>query len=241
LQVIRTRATRGKGGQFHPRQVVTNDNRAEQHTTSSKGVLLEALTWIEAEDRLRADTVVVIPLGAAAKEHGPHLKLNNDWTIAEYLKRRVLEQSDVVIAPSVPYHFFAAFVEYPGSISLQLDTARDLIVDICESLARFGPRRFYVLNTGISTIKALDAAAQILAAKAIRLRYSNLRERIAPLIKTLARQEGGSHADEIETSLMLHIDPASVDMSKAVKDYHAPTGPGGLTRDPSRPGPGKGC
>jgi hypothetical protein len=41
----------------------------------SKGVLLENLTWIEAKDRLSADTVVVIALGAAAKEHGPHLKL----------------------------------------------------------------------------------------------------------------------------------------------------------------------
>ena len=39
------------------------------------GVLLENLTWVEAKDRLSADAVVVIALGAAAKEHGPHLKL----------------------------------------------------------------------------------------------------------------------------------------------------------------------
>ena len=37
----------------------------------SNGVLLENLTWVEAKDRLSADTVVVIALGAAAKEHGP--------------------------------------------------------------------------------------------------------------------------------------------------------------------------
>lgn len=40
--------------------------------TKSKGILLEDLTWIEAEKILTPDTVVVIPLGAAAKEHGPH-------------------------------------------------------------------------------------------------------------------------------------------------------------------------
>jgi len=38
-----------------------------------KGVLLEDLTWQEAEKVLTPSTVVVIPLGAASKEHGPHL------------------------------------------------------------------------------------------------------------------------------------------------------------------------
>jgi L-cysteine/cystine lyase len=42
----------------------------------------------------------VIPLGAAAKEHGPHLRLKNDLLIAEYLKRRVLERARVVVAPT---------------------------------------------------------------------------------------------------------------------------------------------
>lgn len=41
----------------------------------TKGILLEDLTWIEAEKVLTEKTIVVIPLGAAAKEHGPHLKL----------------------------------------------------------------------------------------------------------------------------------------------------------------------
>jgi creatinine amidohydrolase len=69
----------------------------------TKGILLEDLTWIEAEKVLTSDTVVVIPLGAAAKEHGPHLKLKNDLLIAEYLKNRVLAQSNVVIAPTINY------------------------------------------------------------------------------------------------------------------------------------------
>src|SRR4029450_11990646 len=128
------------------------------------GVLLEDLSWPEAEKLLTPDTVVVVPLGAAAKEHGPHLKLKNDWLIAEYLKNRILALSRVVIAPTINYHFYPAFVEYPGSTSLRLETARDLVVDIVRSLARFGPKRFYVLNTGVSTVRALQPAAELLAA-----------------------------------------------------------------------------
>src|SRR5262245_3218080 len=152
----------------------------------NKGVLLENLTWQEAEKALKPETVVVIPLGAAAKEHGPHLKLKNDWTMAEYYKRRVLKAADVVIAPTVNYHFLPSFLEYPGSTSLRLETARDLIVDICRSLARYGPRRFYVINTGIPTMRALKPAADALAGEGILLHYLDPRvdeQTVKPLLK----------------------------------------------------------
>jgi creatinine amidohydrolase len=116
------------------------------------------VTWQQAEQVLRPDTVVVIPIGAASKEHGPHLKLNTDWLLAEYFKRELLKSAEVVITPTVNYHYYPAFIEYPGSISLRLETARDLMVDICRSLARYGPRKFYVLNTGLSTVRPVHRA-----------------------------------------------------------------------------------
>ena len=198
----------------------------------TKAVLLENLTWQEAEKRLKPETVVVIPLGAAAKEHGPHLKLKNDWTMAEYFKQRVLISADVVIAPTINYFVYPAFVEYPGSTSLRMETARDLTVDICKSLARFGPRRFYVINTGVSTLRALKAAAEVLAADGILLHYLDVTKDLEDTVKPLRKQEGGTHADEIETSAMLYIDPTAVEMNKAVKDYNPrPERGGRLTRD----------
>jgi len=197
----------------------------------ARGVLLEDLTWMEAEKILKPDTVIVIPLGAAAKEHGPHLKLKNDFLIAEYLKKRVLGKADVVVAPTINYHFYPAFVEYPGSTSLKLETGRDVIVDICRTLSRFGPRRFYILNTGISTLRALKPAADLLAAEGIVLRYTDLRI-MEPIEKTLKQEAGGTHADEIETSMMLFMAPETVNMKKAVKDYQPDNVRGGLTRDP---------
>lgn len=200
--------------------------------TKHKGILLEDLTWIEAEKMLTKDTVVVIPLGAAAKEHGPHLKLKNDLLIAEYLKKRVLEQSNVVVAPTINYHFYPAFLEYPGSTSLRLETARDLTIDVVRSLARYGPRRFYILNTGVSTLRALQPAAESLAKEGLVVRYTDLLKITGPVEKAIGKQEGGTHADEIETSMMLYMAPATVDMKKAAKDYH-PSNERGLTRNPN--------
>jgi creatinine amidohydrolase len=200
-----------------------------------RGIVLADLTWPEAEKALKPDTVVVIPIGAGSKEHGPHLKLKNDYILAEYFTRKVLERADVVAAPAVNYHYYPAFVEYPGSTTLRLETARDLLVDICRSLSRYGPKKFYALNTGVSTVRALKPAAEILAAGGIQFRYTDILHAGAEAEKRLAKQEGGTHADEMETSLMLYIDPASVDMSKAVKDYH-PSSEGGLTRDSKKSG-----
>jgi creatinine amidohydrolase len=192
------------------------------------GVLLEKLSWTEAEKCLTAETVVVIPLGASCKEHGPHLPLNNDWLIAEYLKDRVLESgADIVVTPTIGYSFYPAFKEYPGSISLKLETARDLVIDTCRSLHRFGPRRFYVLNTGVSTVRALEPARLALFDEKILLAYAQL-DRLWQPVSHLKQQEGGGHADEVETSVMLYIAPQVVQMGKAVKDYQP--GKGRLTR-----------
>jgi creatinine amidohydrolase len=198
------------------------------------GILLEDLTWVEAEKVLTPETIVVLPIGAESKEHGPHLKLKNDFLIAQYLATRVRQKEAVVVAPTVNYSYYPAFVEYPGSTSLRLETSRDMIVDVCRGLSRFGPRRFYALNTGVSTLRALEAAAQALAADGILLRYTDILKALAPVEKRVAFQEGGTHADEIETSMMLYLSPLNVDMSKAVQDYHP--GQGGLTRDPKKEG-----
>ncbi len=69
--------------------------------------------------------MVVLPLAAGAQQHGPHLPLGVDATLADYLIGRLLDSSDVVVAPPLTYHHFPAFVEYPGSPSLSLNTARD--------------------------------------------------------------------------------------------------------------------
>jgi creatinine amidohydrolase len=196
---------------------------------------LEQMTWPEAERALGPDTIVVLPIGAASKEHGPHLRLANDWLMADYLRHRVAARARVVIAPIIGFSYYPAFVEYPGSIHLRLETARDLIVDVVRSLARFGPRRFYALNTGVSTLRALAPAAEALAADGILLTYTDLGRALAPVEKQVAEQAGGTHADEIETSMMLFIAPETVDMSRARRDYTA-GGRGPLVRDPSRRG-----
>ena len=52
-----------------------------------RGRYVESLTWVEAEAALRARPTLLLPVGARTKEHGPHLPLDTDFRVAEYLAR----------------------------------------------------------------------------------------------------------------------------------------------------------
>src|SRR4051812_29207668 len=118
----------------------------------SNAKFLAHMTWLDAKAALTAEAIVVIPLGAEAKEHGPHLLLDTDFTQANAFTQKLVDAGeDVFIAPALNYGFYPAFTEYPGSTNLTENTARDVVVDIVRSIAKHGPRKFYVVNIGVST------------------------------------------------------------------------------------------
>ena len=182
------------------------------------GVRLGDLTWMEAEQALTPDRVVVLPLGAAAKEHGPHLLLRNDQILADYHARRVVEARPVALLPTLTYGFYPAFLEYPGSTSLSFATQRDAVVEIARSVARHGPRRIYVLNTGVSTVRPLREAAEALAREGVLMRFTDVTVAGRAAENAVREQKMGTHADEIETSMVLYMEPGTVRMERAVAD-----------------------
>jgi creatinine amidohydrolase len=184
-----------------------------------KGVLVERLSWDEASPLLTADTVVLVAVGAQSKEHGRHLPLNNDWLMAEYLRTRVVAATSVVAYPTINYHFYPAFRPFPGSTTLEQTTARDMVADVVRSIATHGPRKFYVLNTGVSTIAPLAATQALLRLEGIDMRFTDILAVAGDVEKRVTTQREGTHADETETSAMLYIAPDVVRMPKAVKDY----------------------
>lgn len=214
-------------------QSIARRSAAQREALARVGsVRIAEVPWTEAEALLDTGTVVVIPIGAESKEHGPHLPLNNDWLLAEYYAQRVASATKVVLYPTVNYHFYPSFVEYPGSTTLSLETARDVLVDVVRSIARHGPRRFYILNTGVSTLRALGPTVETLKADQLLVRFTDILQAGRASEDRLRQQAGGTHADEMETSAMLYMFPEVVQMAKAPDDYHP--GTGGLTRDSTR-------
>jgi creatinine amidohydrolase len=139
--------------------------------------------------------------------------------MAEYLKTRVVDAVPVVAYPTINYHFYPAFRPFPGSTTVEQATARDLVADVVRSIATHGPRKFYILNTGVSTVAPLKATQALLRLEGIEMRFTDILAVAGDVEKRLSTQQEGTHADETETSVMLFIAPDVVRMPKAVKDY----------------------
>jgi creatinine amidohydrolase len=192
-----------------------------------KGAWLEDLTWLEAKARFDAGAVVVVPVGAASKAHGPHLPLKTDALTARALGQGLIERLPVVAAPVLGFGFYPAFTSFAGSQHLSADTFKALVRELLGNFTAHGVARIALINTGVSTEKPLDDVARQLG-DVVVLHMRGLGCAAEGLIE---HKEGG-HADERETSVMLALDPRSVRMDKLKLD--GPFEKTGATGDPTR-------
>jgi creatinine amidohydrolase len=119
------------------------------------------LTWTEAQELVAENPVILLPIGVL-EQHGPHLPLDEDNIVAEFVANRVAEQVDCLVLPTLNYGHSPIFRNYCGTISLSSETLRSCIVDIVSDLYRSGFRRFILVNNNGGNLPASGEAAFIL-------------------------------------------------------------------------------
>ena len=195
--------------------------------------------------RFATSPVVIIPFGAGAKEHGPHLPMNADRVVMDYLLQAAVESVDVIVAPPVLHGWFPAFRDFPGTEVADPSVFQDFILQVGMSLARQGAQRIVFLNTGISKATGLPisiVAREIRVQTGVPTLVVSWDDLETAEIAHLQEQLMGGHGDEIETSINLFLQSDLVNMKLAVQDYGERTPkeyggyqPGRLTRDESDP------
>lgn len=178
------------------------------------GVFAAELAWPEVEKRIQSGAIAILPVGAGAKEHGRHLPLNTDQLQAEWLAARLIEKANVLVWPTVTYGYYPAFADYPGGCSLSTATFEKLIEEILQSTLGSGVKSALILNTGISTIAPLERVIARMG-RPIKLANAYHGRHYRKAEQKIKQQLHGSHADELETSIMLVIAPDKVNMSRA--------------------------
>jgi creatinine amidohydrolase len=176
------------------------------------GHFIERMSWDEAARRIANGAAAILPIGAGAKEHGFHLPMNTDRIQAEWLARQIAGRIDSLIWPTVTYGYYPAFVGYAGSATLSETTFETVIGEIGTSILKFGCRALLLLDTGISTRAPIDRALARLGSD--RVEHLKIHEgpRYREAAARLSEQSYGSHADELETSVMLALAPDLVQM-----------------------------
>lgn len=186
---------------------------------SGAGRFIEDLAWPEVAEALKADVPVVLPIGAASKEHGHHLPMKTDWLLARALAEGIAARLPVLIAPIVPFGYYPVFRGYPGSQHLSADTFVRLLTELLEGFIDQGAGRIAIVNTGVSTEAPVGLVTRnMLQRRGIRIGVADIR-RLGQRADHLLEQRTGSHADERETSVLLAIAPELVRLDLARADY----------------------
>jgi creatinine amidohydrolase len=178
--------------------------------------------WTDVRDHIAAgNTLAILPFGAL-EAHGPHLPLGTDTIVAVGSAERLATRFDALLLPPIEYGDTWATSGYPGTVSLSPETVTSLAVDIGVAVAGFGIGHFVILNGDFGNRVPLDAAARKLEELGIRtlvLNYPGMDEKIAEIRESVPAGPGINHAEEVETSMVLAVAPATVHPERYVAEY----------------------
>jgi creatinine amidohydrolase len=183
----------------------------------------DRLTSSEAVAALAARPVALLALGAI-ENHGEHLPLGTDNDLAQGVVDAVEARiPDALVLPPVAYGQAWSTAGFPGTLSLSVATLQGLIVDLGVSLRRQGVEVLALVNGHMGNLDAMKLAARQLHDEhdmtVLTLTYPGT-SAVQEQVLEAERWHGTYfHADEMETSLMLHLAPGEVRMELAQANY----------------------
>ena len=184
------------------------------------------LTWPEVRQEIEngRDTIV-LSLGAV-EQHGHHLPLGTDAIFGELLGRALADRLDAFHAPTMPIGCSHHHLAFPGTMSISEETFHGVVVDVVRGWARHGFKRIVLLPTHGGNFEPLGRALERLGpVEGVNvIGISDLGLLVQATIALGAERgippaEGGVHAGEWETSMLLAVRPEVVHMDRAVAGY----------------------
>jgi creatinine amidohydrolase len=107
-------------------------------------VRIGEMNWMQVEAYLKHDDRAVLPLGST--EQHSYLRLTVDCILPERVAVEAAEPLGVPVFPVVAYGVTPYFREFPGTISLRVETHLNVVRDILDSMAHSGFRRILIVN-----------------------------------------------------------------------------------------------
>ena len=102
------------------------------------------MNWMQVEEYLKGDDRAVLPIGST--EQHSYLSLATDNILSERVAIEAAEPLGVPVFPVLAYGITPYFRDFPGSVSLRVETLVHVIRDILDSLAHSGFRRILIVN-----------------------------------------------------------------------------------------------
>ncbi len=185
-------------------------------------VFLGEMTNPEVEAFLKQHQTVIVPTGAT-EQHGPHAPLLTDVLIPQEIARRVAPQVGAVVAPPINYALSYPHVGFTGLVHLRIPTFMAMIEDLCAAFANVGFKRIIFLNGHYDNTYAIAYACANAAERLpgdVQAFPVNYWDGLTPEEGAeFSGLENGMHANAAETSAVMAIDPALVDLERANAEF----------------------
>lgn len=175
------------------------------------------MTWEEVGALIASGAdAALLPVGAI-EQHGPQLGCGVDANIADSVCRSAAEKlsaiNPVLLLPLLPYGCSIGHSNrWPGTIALQPKTLIDVVKDIGDWAYATGIRRLFIVNAHVTNFAPLRCALEMLRADHDDLMVAlidtpSISERVK---KAHVHDADDWHANDAETSLMMHLSPEMV-------------------------------
>ncbi len=161
----------------------------------------------------------MLPLGAV-EQHGPHLPLNTDTRIAQGLAEEAMQRHrsgcPLLCLPALSIGQGIEHIAHSGTLALEPATFEAVLYDLGASVARAGLRRLVLFSAHGGNLAAVDTAALRLRRDFGLLVVKACYFDFPPLAGAIPERElrEGLHGGALETALMMHFDPAQVDIER---------------------------
>jgi creatinine amidohydrolase len=169
---------------------------------------------------LTEDSILVLPTGAI-EHHGPHLPLSTDFLTADLIGRAVVETAaaegqDVWLLPGLAYTKSDEHHWAPGTMWLNAETLLNTVVDIGRSVANTPAKTIVFFNGHGGNIALLQVALRELRRRfGLRTFLMGAGMAAGDGINGPDERGFGIHGGHGETSMILHLRPELVDLTKA--------------------------
>lgn len=176
--------------------------------------------------------VAILPWGAT-EAHNYHLPYGTDVIEATRLAERAAELAHqrgarVAVLPTIPFGNDEQQLDQACTISFTTATAAAILDDVARSLVRQQIDRMVILNAhGGNQFQPLVRDAQ--SKHGLLMVVVNFYEMV-PDAKREIFETPGDHADELETSLLLHLRPEVVELTQAGPGKRTPFAIKGLVQ-----------
>lgn len=179
-------------------------------------------SWVQLQEHLEKQSLLILPVGTT-EEHGPHLPVDTDARIAEAYGQGLAEalapELPVLLMDTIRYGYSMKIMKkWPGTIVVRTRVFMDMVFDICRSVLDMGFSKLAILDCHGHHSGLLNAVSRELCDacdKAIAILSPATLSRDEFNAIRRSPQGGAIHAGEWETSLILHIAPEVVDLSRA--------------------------